>query len=311
MLEWEVFLDLWKRWPVIIDLFTTSSNHQCSPYFSPFHNPNALGTDTLLQNWDVYQVYALPPWSLIPLVLKKLCSSSGVLMTPIAPLWPQRPWYPELLDLVVDGPVPLPLPRDLLGQPHFHRHHLGISRLSFHAWRLQRFARSQGFSSCVARQIAFARRPSSRAGYQAKWSVFRHWCRLEGHSVSGPTLPKVADFLFWLRRSRKLSVSAILGYRSMLVVVFKLPNISTSPVSHDLVCSFKVEVPVRPVRPPPWDLEVVLRFLRSSTFEPLSSLSLCALTKKVLFLASLATAKRVGELQALSVLFCFLLQVPV
>ena len=45
---------------------------------------------------------------------------------------------------------------------------------------------------------------------------------------------------------------------------------------------------------------MVLRFLRSSTFELLSSLSFRALTKKVLFLVSLATAKRVGELQALS-----------
>ena len=119
--EWtlkrEVFLDLQKRWLVMIDLFATSSNHQCSPYFSPFHDPNALGMDALLQNWDGYQVYAFPPWSLIPLVLKKLRSSSGVLMTLIALLWPQRPWYPELLDLVVDGPVPLPLSRDLLRQP--------------------------------------------------------------------------------------------------------------------------------------------------------------------------------------------------
>ena len=64
----------------------------------------------------------------------------------------------------------------------------------------------------------------------------------------------------------------------------------------DLVRSFKVEVPVCP---PPWDLQVVLRFLHSSTFEPLSSLSLRSLTKKVLFLVSLATAKRVSELQAL------------
>ena len=54
------------------------------------------------------------------------------------------------------------------------------------------------------------------------------------------------------------------------------------------------------MRPPSWDLEVVLRFLRSSTFEPLSSLSLRSLTKKVLFLVSLAMGKRVGELQALS-----------
>ena len=143
MLKLEVLLDLRKCWPVMIDLFATSSNHQCFPYFSPFHDRNALGADTLLQNWDSFQVYAFPPWSLIPLVLKKLRSSSGVLITLIALLWPQRPWYPELLDLVVDGPVPLPLSRDLLRQPHFHRHHLGISRaVSSCVETLQRFARS-------------------------------------------------------------------------------------------------------------------------------------------------------------------------
>ena len=104
-------------------------------------------------------------------------------------------------------------------------------------------------------------------------------------------------------------MSAILGYHSVLAAVFKfkLPEISTSPVLHDLVRSFKVEVPVRPVRPPPWDLEVVLCFLRSSTFKPLSSLSLHALTKKVLFLVLLAMTKQVGELQTVSCGFVFFL----
>ena len=46
------------------------------PYFSPFHDPNALGTDALLQNWNGWQSYTFPPWSLIPAVLKKLRSSS-------------------------------------------------------------------------------------------------------------------------------------------------------------------------------------------------------------------------------------------
>ena len=55
-------------------------------------------------------------------------------MTLAAPWWPQRPWFPELLDLMIHSPVQLPQSRDLLRQPHFHRHHLGISRLSLHAW---------------------------------------------------------------------------------------------------------------------------------------------------------------------------------
>ena len=135
-LKLEVFQELRKRWTVSIDLFATSLNHRCSRYFSPFHDRNALGTDALLQNWNGWQAYAFPPWSLIPAVLKKLWSSSGVMLTIIAPYWPQRPWFPDLLDLVVDGPVALPESRDLLHQPHFHRFHLGAPRLSLHVWRL-------------------------------------------------------------------------------------------------------------------------------------------------------------------------------
>ena len=134
-LKTEVFQELRKRWPVSIDLFATSLNHQCCLYFSPFHDPNALGTDALLQSSNGWQAYAFPPWSLIPAVLKKLRSSSGVL-TVIAPYWPQRPGFPDFLDLIVDSPVALPLSRGLLRQPHFHRHHLGVSGLSLHAWGL-------------------------------------------------------------------------------------------------------------------------------------------------------------------------------
>ena len=167
---------------------------------------------------------------------------------------------------------------------------------------IQQFAQAKGFSKHVAKQSALARRSSSRAGYQARWSIYRQWCHGKGHSVSRPSLHKIADFLFWLRRSKKLSISAVLGYRSMLSAVFRtvLSEISTSPVIHDLLRCFKVEAPCRAIRPPTWDLLKVLTYLRSSVFEPLSNASLRDLTRKTLFLVALATTKRVGELQALS-----------
>ena len=154
----------------------------------------------------------------------------------------------------------------------------------------------------VAQQVSFARRLSSRAGYQSKWLVFRHWCRSEGHSISHPSLPKIADFLFWLRRYRRLSVSSVMGYRSLLSAVFKsvLPEISISPVLHVLLRSFQAEAPIREVRPPSWDLNIVSSFLRSSSFQPWTTFSLRDLTLRTLFLFSLATATRGGEIQALS-----------
>ena len=82
----------------------------------------------------------------------------------------------------------------------------------------------------------------------------------------------------------------------MVSAVFrlKLPEISTSPVLQDLLRSFQVEAPSHYIQPPSWDLNKALIYLRSSAFEPLQSVSLWALSKKTLFLLSLATAKRVS-----------------
>ena len=68
----------------------------------------------------------------------------------------------------------------------------------------------------------------------------------------------------------------------------------------DLIKSFEQERPRVPPTAPAWDLDKVLLYLRSGVFEPLSDKDLHTITKKTLFLVSLATAKRVSELQALS-----------
>ena len=51
-LHMEVLLQLRRQCPVMIDLFATSANHRCSISFSPFRDPQAMGTDALLQSWD-------------------------------------------------------------------------------------------------------------------------------------------------------------------------------------------------------------------------------------------------------------------
>ena len=79
-----------------------------------------------------------------------------------------------------------------------------------------------------------------------------------------------------------------------------LPALGEGRVLQDLVRSFSIERPRRPKAPPSWDLDAVLQHLMPSAFEPLESVSLRALMKKTLFLVSLATAKRVSEIQALS-----------
>ena len=138
--EWslhpEVFRSISRMWPVQLDLFATSANHQCSVFFSPFRDPLAAGTDAFLQRWDGLQACAFPPWSVIPRVLAKLRMSPGTELTLIAPYWPQRAWFPDLLHLSLAPPVALPLRHDLLRLPQSHDLYQGLHRLRLHAWRI-------------------------------------------------------------------------------------------------------------------------------------------------------------------------------
>ena len=138
--EWtlcqEVFNDLRRKWPVTIDLFATPLNYRCQVFFCPFQDPLSAGTDAFLQDWEGLQAYAFPPFALVRAVLNKARVTRNLDLTLIAPFWPQKEWFPDLLEAAVEPPVCLPERSDLLRQPHFHRFHLRLSVLRLHAWRL-------------------------------------------------------------------------------------------------------------------------------------------------------------------------------
>ena len=138
--EWtlhqEVVQDLLHQWPAIIDLFATSLTARLPVFFAPAWEPKAAGVDAFLQPWDNLQAYAFPPIAIIRRVLLKLRASRHCDLTLIAPFWPQREWFPDLLELLSDIPIELPKRRDLLRQPHFHRFHENLPMLRLTAWRL-------------------------------------------------------------------------------------------------------------------------------------------------------------------------------
>ena len=106
--EWtlceEAFRQLLRLWPATIDLFATSLNHRLPVYFSPMVDPQSAGTDAMLQSWDGLQAYAFPPFGLLSRVLAKVRQSRGLELTLIASFWPQHPWFPDLLELLVEIP---------------------------------------------------------------------------------------------------------------------------------------------------------------------------------------------------------------
>ena len=109
--EWtlhqEVVDHLVHKWPAVIDLFATSLTARLPVYFLPASDSRAAGTDALLQRCDDLQAYAFPPIAIIRRVLVKLRSSRNYELTLIAPFWPQREWFPDLLELLSDVPITL------------------------------------------------------------------------------------------------------------------------------------------------------------------------------------------------------------
>ena len=95
---------------------------------------------------------------------------------------------------------------------------------------------------------------------------------------------------------------AVKGYRSSLNSVFALKGMylaDSRPISM-LIRSFSKSVRPEELRPPAWDVTLVLQSLTQAPYEPLQTSDERFLAQKTLFLLALASAKRIGELHTLS-----------
>ena len=111
------------------------------------------------------------------------------------------------------------------------------------------------------------------------------------------------DFLIHLRHDKGLSVSAVKGYSSALNSVLALKGrdlASSREITMLLRRNFSRSVDPVELRPPAWDVALVLQSLTGAPYEPLWMCDERFLAQKTLFLLALASAKRIGELHALS-----------
>ena len=167
---------------------------------------------------------------------------------------------------------------------------------------LKRHYRKSGFSGRAARVLSGVLRESSSRLYQSRWKIFCGWCRGRGVAPVNATVPVVVDFLIHLRQDKGLSVSAVKGYCSALnsVLALKGRDLAASREITTLLRSFARSVNPVELRPPAWDVSPVLQSLTGAPYEPLRTCEERFLAQKTLFLLALASAKRIGELHALS-----------
>ena len=92
------------------------------------------------------------------------------------------------------------------------------------------------------------------------------------------------------------------GYCSALnsVLALKGRDLAASREITTLLRSFARSVNPVELRPPAWDVSLVLQSLTGAPYEPLRTCDERFLAQKTLFLLALASAKRIGELHALS-----------
>ena len=166
-----------------VDLFATSLNARLPTYVSPCPDDNAWAHDALSLSWEGLIAYAYPPISLIPVILRKIADQDCVILL-IAPLWPAQPWYPTLLDLLVDVPLALPRFRRLLRQPHEDVYHTGLDVLNLHVWPL---------SSRSSLKTDFLRRLRTGLPPASDGRLFRYINPISRHSSVGC----VAGQLIW------------------------------------------------------------------------------------------------------------------
>ena len=66
-------------------------SHQIPKFISCQPEPNAVTIDTFNLTWNYHLSYLFPPFSLIPLCLKKILRVQAECIL-IAPVWKSRPW---------------------------------------------------------------------------------------------------------------------------------------------------------------------------------------------------------------------------
>ena len=167
---------------------------------------------------------------------------------------------------------------------------------------LKRHYRKSGFSGRAARVLSGVLRESSSRLYQSRWKIFCGWCRGRSVAPVNASVPVVVDFLIHLRQDKGLSVSAVKGYCSALnsVLALKGRDLAASREITTLLRSFARSVNPVELRPPAWDVSLVLQSLTGAPYEPLRTCEERFLAQKTLFLLALASAKCIGELHALS-----------
>ncbi len=197
---------IWSRFrEAQVDLFASHESSHCQLYF--FLTKGPLGTDTLAHSWpQALHKFVFPPVSLLAQTLCKFRKDEEQVLL-VAPHWPTRTWFPELISLTTALPRCIP---PLSGAWH----HMAPASRSVEPPCVapgRDVADLSGLPPAVVETITQARAPSTRQTYALKWSLFANWC---SSRQEDPRRCMIGVVLSFLQESlkRRLSPSTLKVY---------------------------------------------------------------------------------------------------
>ncbi|XP_073413338.1 uncharacterized protein [Dendrobates tinctorius] len=157
--------------------------------------------------------------------------------------------------------------------------------------------RSRGFSETLIATLLQSRKPSTTQIYTRIWKKF-----LQFHIAPHTAEVQIVPILEFLHRGKDLG----LAVNTLKVQVSALGalyghNIAGNKWISLFIAACERITPVHIPTIPTWDLNLVLDALTGEPFEPIDTISLKYLSFKTALLVALTSARRVGDIQALSI----------
>ena len=149
----------------------------------------------------------------------------------------------------------------------------------------------------MAERIKAPQRPSSRRLYESRWAIFELWCQQNQVVSSEPTISnsKIFESLIYCQKSEP---AIIPGNRTAIADHLGHFGQEVSKSLNRLIASFYRDKSIANRGIPTWDLSLVLVALTKAPFEPLKDAGLKLLTIQTVFLMTLASDKRRGEVHS-------------
>ena len=184
------------------DCFATRINCQIDRYVSYKPGPYAFLINAFAFNWQPYNCYLFPPFSVIDQGLKKIQVDQAEALL-VAPVLPTKPWFNTFQDLLIAKPyIVEPRPENLILPNHPEKKHPLWKKVEVNDWEIIRDKYlSVGYCPEAVNIIINSWRPSTKTAYNVYFKKWLSYAKEHDLNITSPSTRQALEFLTNLHKS--------------------------------------------------------------------------------------------------------------